>query len=176
MSDTNEPEGLGPMWGIVLIGWFIVLGTLLVSWRAVDKARLSAASERFETTTGTVTISGIRERGGTDYRAAVVLVTYVVDGEEYELSVSGKGGLSEREPDPDTFVIEHPVGRELDVYYDPQSPSRAALIREIAWARDAVLAGCGVLLSAGFGFWGWRRRRETRSAAGAGPPAAEGSS
>ena len=172
--DSEPPEGSEPPmlsagWGAWFIVMFLAIGSAFLVWRAGGQVLLASGAASFKEAHGVVANSHTRARGGSDYVRAVVLIDYEVDGHTHQLEVSGRDGKSVFEPDPDVFVANHPVGEEVVVFYDPSSPGRASLTRDVSWTREAGLAGGALLVTVVFARWVWRRRRSSEEAPGPGP-------
>lgn len=65
------------------------------------------------------------------YYKAVIEFSYKVDGQEYHSTTESQGGIkvsvSGDRSSAEAEVARHPVGMGLEVFYDPQNPTRAGL-------------------------------------------------
>jgi hypothetical protein len=80
--------------------------------------------------------------------SADVQYTFEVDGRTYQNSrVLFGGNLTLNMGIARDRVEEYPVGREVDVYYNPRNPAHATLLRKASWYLIvAVLLGLCVLM------------------------------
>jgi len=96
-----------------------------------------------------------RPAGGVENRASIVY-RYHVDGKEYEANHFRFDEVwSGRPEDMEEVVAAYPVGRTLDVFYDPADPSRAALTAgltgaDLVWAMAVLPLNLLVLWLWGF--------------------------
>jgi hypothetical protein len=117
---------------VVLAGCGAV-GVYLI-YSGLKNLRLSAASETWPITGGTVLASDVVTRvssgkgGKTTYYTPQVRYTYKVGGIEHESGVIRFGDLErKRRALADEMVAKYPAGSTVAVRYDPQSPERATL-------------------------------------------------
>jgi hypothetical protein len=125
------------------ITFVLIAGTVLVGCAAVGvyliysglkNLRLSAASETWPITGGTVLASDVVTRvssgkgGRTTYYTPQIRYTYKLGGIEHESDVIRFGDLErKRRALADELVAKYPAGSTVAVRYDPQSPERATL-------------------------------------------------
>jgi len=157
--------------------WLVLLATLVFfvagSARLAPRLRLVAHADELRATSGVVTRSDVVEHGGRDYVTARVTVRYSVDGHEYILGTSGTDGRATPANSPDAFVVRHPVGARVALYYLPHSPQTSTLTRDVRIATDlgvlGVLAAVATALAASL--LGRRRRikNEVHNASGDAP-------
>ena len=113
---------------VVVGGVFLLLNVIFLGILFFTQRRVNVVNQ-WPTTTGTVTLSTVEARsdseGGTTYYP-VVRYSYQVGGQIFqgsriapgmEVGGSGAGKVSAR----------YPMGAQVPVYYDPQSPSDAVL-------------------------------------------------
>jgi hypothetical protein len=131
---------------------------VLARWSARQGKALRAealASMDWPAADGTVAASYIGKIVIDDEDIPVACVRYVyrVAGQEFQSDRIGSGGyLKGKRKQLDDFVASHPAGKTLPVYYNPQDPAKAVLIRGEAggsagqWMFAAVMfAVIGVL-------------------------------
>ena len=94
---------------------------LYSAWKNVQRAK---ASTSWPTTTGRVTASGIKKV--MFRRQPQITYSYSVNGAPYTSQrVSFAGGYKPKEVDP--VLARYPVGAEVTVAHDPQTPAEATL-------------------------------------------------
>jgi len=129
------------------------------------------ATERYVPTVATVEEIEIeshrRSKGGTRHELEIAY-RYAVDGVS-QLGTTwqvGGGATSSRRVDLEPLLARHPVGSTLEVFVDPQDPTRAVVVRggeDSAW----LLIGFGVLFGSVGSFLVWNGlalRRAARAA------------
>jgi hypothetical protein len=89
------------------------------------------------------------EEGGPRFRA-VIRYAYDARGDRFEsdrIAVGSHAGTasSDRE-EARRWVERHPVGRQVDVWFDPADPSRSVLVRGVSRAQVAAAVAIGIAL------------------------------
>jgi hypothetical protein len=89
------------------------------------------------------------EEGGPRFRA-VIRYAYEARGRRLEsdrIAVGSHAGTasSDRE-EARRWVERHPVGRDVDVWFDPADPSRSVLVRGVSMAQVAAAVAIGIAL------------------------------
>jgi hypothetical protein len=149
----------------ILILW---IGVEAICWLGASDARKSVA---WPETTGTVLSSDVRHNShrfqGRSVRDffPIVKYAYSVGGLSFTSEqISGDGRWSVGEASTREFVAKHPAGSSVTVYYDPDRPERAVLVRGapylsrlLPWVRGFAIAI--FLLPAIRGTVGWFRGR-----------------
>jgi hypothetical protein len=105
-------------------------------------------SKSWPTTSGTITKSEVDSwmKDGESRYGAVIKYTYQVEGKQYDsykIGVSASSSNNNMSAAKD-LVQEYPVGKTVDVFYDPEVPDSAALKPGVR-AGDIAIAG-GMLL------------------------------
>ena len=132
-------EGGVPMFALFLPFGCTVLGALGLRLYLQTRAKLQS-SARWPTAPGTITDSAVeqsqsiekddrgRETVNTEYRVDIRF-SYKVGGREFHSS-NWKWGWTKiyRDPEePNAIVAAHPVGKSVQVFYDPNEPATAVL-------------------------------------------------
>ena len=82
-----------------------------------------------------------REYRDINYYVPDISYKYSVDGRQYTSNRIGGGShASEIQTAVSILVDTHPTGSEVAVFYDPDDPSKAVLVKPIPWLHIAV---CG---------------------------------
>ncbi|QDV44047.1 hypothetical protein Enr13x_39080 [Stieleria neptunia] len=134
MSRTAESSAAKPiLWCLIFVGaWFAVSGlaSFVVQWRASRWPTVEGAIRRAEVVPGK------------DYYFVRLEYAFTVDGVEYTSDDvylnSGIGGISvasetmgaKTQASAERLRENYPVGKSVKVYYQPQNPSRSALVIE----------------------------------------------
>jgi hypothetical protein len=116
------------------IAWIITLAFLAIGIAilvyTVHMRRLAKASLTWPTTEGTVVDSGVMagrsSKGGRTYSARV-RYTYAVGGTTYDNDTIQFGSPGTDQSTADATVAEHPVGKRVNVHYNPHKPAQAVL-------------------------------------------------
>jgi hypothetical protein len=165
---------------------FVAFGMIFVYFFLLRPILAARAAADWPTTRGTVLASEVESsrssEGGTTYRPSI-LYEYEVDGHLFEAdqydprgSISTSDRIGAR-----AIVSEHPVGKKVDVYYNPNNPGKAMPSRELELGFQwfVLIFPAGGLF---FAFLGWFIGRRARPDATAdseplpGTPWHEGSS
>ena len=132
---------------------FTLVGALIFYFFGWPPLKYAYESKSWPTTVGTITKSAVDSwiKDGNSQYEAQVNYSYKVEGEMYNSSkiitsgsYSGSSMTKAKE-----IVAEYPLGKVVDVFYDPEVPDSAALIPGVR-AGDVALAG-GMLLFAVIG-------------------------
>ena len=132
---------------------FTLAGGLLFYFFGLPSLKYAYESKSWPMTSGTITKSEVdswMKDGKTQY-GAVIKYTYQLEGKEhisYTIGVNSSSSNSNMSA-VKKLVQEYPVGKTVDVFYDPELPDSAALIPGVR-AGDVALAG-GMLLFAVIG-------------------------
>lgn len=134
------------------LGAFFLYGGVN-GWRA-EQHELTT----FEKTTGTVLETEV-ETVPDSRRKPLVKYGYTVDGHRYENDKIWPGKPMAKQMSPrgsQDFLSRFPEGEETTVYYDPEEPSNAFLVRESTkgWMALIAVVGVGLLMYASMGFLG----------------------
>jgi len=129
---------------------FTLVGALMFYFFGWPPIKYAYESKSWPVTGGTIMKSEVDSwiKDGKSQYAALIKYTYLVDGEEYssyKIGVNNSSSNSNMSA-AKTLVEEYPVGKTVDVFYDPEVPDSAALIPGVR-AGDVALAG-GMLLFA----------------------------
>lgn len=124
----------------------IVLGVALLVYWAHQRGG-SARAENWPSTTATITESVV----GTEGERPHLEYEYEVDGATYENDSVWASGDTMRHQRLRSLVESNPVGSELTVYYDPDSP-RASVVVENPRRRLPLLVVGVLLVLVGVGF------------------------
>lgn len=115
------------MLGIV----FTLAGALILYFFGWPQFKYAYDSKNWPTTTGTITESKVESwmKDGSSVYDARITFTYMVEGKKYSSSktnTSGSytGGNITRAKE---IVAEYPMGKTVDVYYDPEVPGSGSL-------------------------------------------------
>jgi hypothetical protein len=109
----------------------IFIGVIYYTVRTGVQRKIRAAQDWPETE-GQVLVSEVRDEGGENGWRAHVVYRYEVDGRVYEnsrIAVAveyGREGFQAQEE----LAARFPAGAPVTVYYNPQNPAEAALIKE----------------------------------------------
>ncbi len=127
--------GLGTVGFVVFIFGIIGVAMLFVYFRSKKKVE---ESQNWSAVQGYITKSYIRRETDTDSDGdrstsyfPEVLYTYEFHGQEYtgdKISFGGKTGSSHHKK-AQNFLAQYPVGQGVTVYYDPNNPEDAVLVR-----------------------------------------------
>ncbi len=121
---------------IILLAGFMGGGSWLYQYYDGDMGDVWVESDYWPAVSGLVLKSDLVERPRrtgsqpkTEYDVDVVF-EYVVDGELYRNDVVrfDQAKLSSR--DKELLVSSHPVGKKVEVYYNPEKPKQSVLVRE----------------------------------------------
>jgi len=138
--------------GVTAWGWN-VLGDAKAStsWPSVDGSVISSKVERERTSRR----SGGRRRTSTTY-GAEVRYRYSVDGNEYSSDKVSFGDYSSSNRARAQGIVDrYPVGKTVQVYYDPNTPETAVLESGTSWScylpigLGIIFTIVGALVSAG---------------------------
>ena len=129
---------------------FTLVGALSFYFFGWPPLKYAYESESWPSTSGTVTKSEVDSwmKDGKSQYAAVIKYTYQVEGKEYisyNIGVNNSSANNNMSAAKD-LVQEYPVGKTVDVFYDPELPDAAALKPGVR-AGDIAIAG-GMLLFA----------------------------
>lgn len=152
-------EGIGEILIVVLIFAGFV-GGLGYIWMQQDEQ-----IENFESIETTVLASDVVKRtggsdeGGPTYRPDITY-EYSVNGQTYENSNvfpgpggEAKGGSQDGEEWAEDIVSDHPKGKQVTAYYNPENPSEAFLLENRNWG--VLLALVLVVLTGGIFAYGY---------------------
>src|SRR5437867_10319975 len=145
-------------------GWFVVLGIVCVLGAGVAVAMVIGniamtgeieASGGWPSVNGTVVSSDIiEERGRHDYYTVRAQYDYEVGGvvrHGNRVAFYGNGNF-DHAADAHAWIARYPRGAQVDVYYDPNKPEEAVLIRGgqgIGVGVIVIFAGLGLAFVAG---------------------------
>ena len=139
---------IGPLIGGCFVGLFFIIGLVLILKSIRDKKKAEASSS-WPSAVGTVTESKIIENVSYDedhyrrttYRADVHY-TYNVIGTPYESKKLAFGATeSSSAKSAQEVIARFPVGASVPVYYNPNDPKEAVLIREAKSSRVMMILG-----------------------------------
>ena len=127
---------------------------LFLGWPVLQKAKASA---EWPSTEGTVTDSEVirsQDDDGVQYKPEV-LYSYQVEEEDYQQSnIRYDGNWSTNSPTyANKTVKKYPVGKAVDVYYDPEDAFEAVLEPGTSWASYSLVAFGGVFFLIGAGIF-----------------------
>ena len=152
MDQELKQKGLRPrqanasLFGII----FTLVGALMFYFFGLPPLKYAYESKSWPSTSGTITKSEVDTwlKDGKSQYAAVIKYNYEVEGKQYEaynIGVNNSSSNSNMSAAKDR-VQEYPVGKTVDVFYDPELPDSAALLPGVR-AGDMAIAG-GMLLFA----------------------------
>jgi len=129
---------------------FTLVGALMFYFFGLPPLKYANESKSWPKTSGIITKSEVDSwmKDGESQYGAVIKYTYQVEGKEYisySVGVNSASSNNNMSAAKD-LVQEYPVGKTVDVFYDPEVPDSAALKPGIK-AGDVALAG-GMLLFA----------------------------
>ena len=134
---------------LIICSLIAIVGLGTSAWYGPKLLREATATKQWPEVTGTVEGSQVfsqRRNSGTDWHV-VVRTSYFVDGARYEserYSITGHLGADSQQG-AETLARGFRAGDEVPVFYDPDDPARAVLVRggeQKAW----LTIGFGVLL------------------------------
>jgi hypothetical protein len=142
--------------------FLFVLG-MGVIWLVVTIQNMQAAKDsgNWLSTTGVIEETWVEREDRTDadgetedYYIPHVRYSYIVDGSTYtsERIDFGSRRSHNAKSGADNFLANYPVGREVDVYYDPAEPWEAVLVREARGSTWGLIGGSAFIL---FSIVGW---------------------
>jgi hypothetical protein len=147
---TRRPGNANPITlGII----FALVGGVIFFLFALPPLQYSSTSKSWPTVAGIITKSEIdiwRNDGKTHYQPDIAYA-YSVDGKKYTSSkiTVGDPPLDNNVTPAKRLQAEYPVGKDVDVYYDPELPESAAL-QPGTKTGDYLLAGiCAIFFFAG---------------------------
>lgn len=147
---TKKPGKANP---IALGLLFTIFGGVTFFLWGLPPLQYSNTSKNWPSVTGTVTQSEIstwRKDGKTHYQPKIVY-TYIVDDKTYtssKITVGDSPFDTNISPAKD-IQQEYPVGKIVDVFYDPEAPASAALKPGIQNSDLAVAGITGIFLVIG---------------------------
>jgi len=129
---------------------FTIAGGLMFYFFGLPPLKYAFESGSWPMTSGTITKSEVESwmKDGKSQYAAVIKYRYQLEGKEYfsyNIGVNNSSGNNNMSAAKE-IVQDYPVGKVVDVFYDPELPDSAALIPGVR-AGDVALAG-GMLLFA----------------------------
>lgn len=148
-SEKRPRKSNATLFGII----FTLAGGLMFYFFGLPSLKYAYESRSWPKTSGTITKSEVdswMKDGKTQY-GAVIKYTYRVEEnpyDSYKIGVSASSSNSNMSAAKDR-VQEYPVGKTVDVFYDPEVPDSAALKPGVR-AGDVALAG-GMLMFAVIG-------------------------
>jgi hypothetical protein len=119
----------GAALAVVFVGFWSA-GTLFFDGILVYGVYRQLAAEGYPSTVGTITHSQVKESSGEDGCSYSIDVkyTYRVEGREYECSRYRYGEVSSGGGNARRVVDSLPVGKQIEVYYNPADPADAVLL------------------------------------------------
>jgi len=147
---------------VVFVMSFLVAGIFGI-YRGIEVSRISQTSYSWPATEGLIAESYIHtyERSDDDgtktWHETVIRYSYSVDGKSYTantITLLSPGPNTTDRSDAAALVSDFPAGMTASVYYDPQAPQNAVLIRKrMGWLNGfsgggifcLIIWGCGVI-------------------------------
>jgi hypothetical protein len=125
---------------------FILCGVALIG-AAWWSATMNAKAADWPDTRGVIAMSEHRQATDGDNGSVRIEFDYEVAGQKHRGTTVSYAGLPSQSDEKAALVARYPVGREVQVYYDPADPGRAVLERapSRAWMAAALM---GVVLVA----------------------------
>ena len=131
---ADNPDGafaIGLAGAVFLLGGVLLLTLLIVVIVLAAVRRKIRAAQDWPSTGGLVLVSEVRDEGGeTGWRANVVY-RYEVGGRVYQnsrIAVAVEYGVHSFQAQ-ERLAARFPAGSQVTVYYDPQNPADAALVK-----------------------------------------------
>ena len=140
---------IGPLIGGCFTGVFLVIGIVLIVISVKDKKK-AEASGAWPSTTGTVVESTIKEHSSYDTDdhtqrttfSPYVKYTYTVMGTAYESHKMSFGAArSGSYKFAQELITAYPAGSSVPVYYDPNNPADAVLMRKSGSSKVMLILG-----------------------------------
>lgn len=137
----------------MVAGILVVIFVFFPLWKALSKLRKASQSRSWPTVEGKVIRSEIVERQTREGKIYGI-------GFEYTYQVSGQDFTSEGRfldeeygrswvGDLKDFVDSHPVGKSVDVYYQPDAPATSAIINGVQTRYYIIVLLCLVFVGVG---------------------------
>jgi hypothetical protein len=127
---SRQSKGIG---GAIFLGFFALFWSSItlvfdgfLAWSAYCQIR----AQNYAATTGVVTHSAVERQSdseGSNTYSPNIKYKYAVAGKEYSGNRYRFGQDSSNDHSAQRIVTEHPVGKQVSVYYDPDRPSEALL-------------------------------------------------
>lgn len=119
-----------PLVMILFFSVFLIVGALVLMW-GIASSRSALLSVRWPSVPGAVTISTIKSsrssKGGTTY-GADIHYTYAVSDNKYIGDKVTFGDISTSDSnDARQILNRYPVGKAVNVFYNPNNPAEAVL-------------------------------------------------
>lgn len=140
---------IGPLIGGCFVGVFLIVGIILIVKSIKDKKK-AEASGAWPSTTGTVVESTIKEHSSYDTDdhtqrttfSPYVKYTYTVMGTAYESHKLAFGAAqSGSYKFAQDLIAAYPAGATVAVYYDPNNPAEAVLMRKSGSSKVMLILG-----------------------------------
>jgi hypothetical protein len=129
-----------------IVGTVFIAMSCYYASQVFTDVTLGKSSDHWKRTSGVIVTSDVAldyARKGSNYNP-VVEYTYQAGGNECKSSrISFPQPTSEAHDRALTFVQDYPVGKQLDVYYDPNKPSDACLTKGI---KDSYLGSMATFI------------------------------
>lgn len=135
-KSASEETKMGGLLGCGFFGLFAAAGVGMFAAMVVPKAIEYLAMQSWQEVPAEVIWSRVRSHSsddGTTY-SADVFYRYDFEGKEYRSNRRGLiGGSSSGRSGKQEFVRQHPPGKSVVCYVDPDQPWRATLERKLGW-------------------------------------------
>ncbi len=128
-----------------------IIGAVLTIFLGIPMLMSALASQGWPAVEGIITLSEFtakqdRDDGGVTYGASVAY-DYTVSGTVYDGSNVHFGQYSTSDPSYGRGIVNrYPVGKRVNVYYDPDDPSTSVLEPGAGWS-SFMVAGIGLLFT-----------------------------
>ncbi|MBL4884939.1 MAG: DUF3592 domain-containing protein [Planctomycetaceae bacterium] len=161
-SHRRGAAGCGIIGALFMGTIFAVVGGCFMWFWGWPVLQMAKASQDWPSTNGSVlsseVVSNRDNDGDTSYRPQIEY-SYQVDGQDYQqgnIRYDGDWGSSNSSYAHKT-VREYPIGKQVDIYYDPENVTEAVLEPGVTWASYSILGfglifflvGSVILLGAG---------------------------
>ena len=111
----------------------VIVASLIFGYVCYGNYRYSQQAKHWPSVTGTVTASAVvREGGRLGGLRPDIHYRFTLNGQVYQGDRLTFGGdHSYYLSDPAPFVAQYPVGKEVDIYYDPKDPNNSLLFPQL---------------------------------------------
>lgn len=121
---------------MIVLGAVFAAAGIAVSYQSLPTLQEWRSSTSWVETPAIVTVSSVRVDSGNDGSTYYPYIAYsyefyerTYEGDKYDFFKVASSGY-DREA---RIVREHPVGREIKIYVDPQNPERSVISRDAGW-------------------------------------------